>query len=145
MGRGRNALYLAAQGFDVEGLERDQQAIAACLTAADACGLQLTARQVDLEQHRIPPGYYDLIICFYYLDRNLMPQIKEALRPGGMVVYETFLIDNHDRFGHPRHREYCLAYNELLNTFKDFRVLFYHEGMIENRKAVAQIVAQKTR
>ena len=143
MGEGRNALYLAAQGFEVEGLEKDEQAIAACLAAAKSGGLKLIARTVDLENYQLTRDRYDLMICFYYLQRSLIPRIKESLKPGGMVVYETFLIDNHLQFGHPKHREYCFEHNELLNFFRDFRVLYYREGMIEDRLAAAQIIAQK--
>ncbi len=143
MGEGRNALYLATQGFEVEGLDKDEQAIQACLSAAKSRGLKLIARTVDLEQYQLIPNRYDLIICFYYLQRNLILQMKAALKSGGMVVYETFLIDNHLQFGHPRHREYCFEYNELLEFFRDFRVLFYQEGMAEGQTYTARIIAQK--
>ncbi len=143
MGEGRNALYLASQGFDVEGVDKNEEAVKACLASAKACGLRLIVGTVDLEKYQIHPAHYDLIICFYYLQRNLISQIQLALKAGGMLVYETFLIDNHLQFGHPKHREYCFEHNELLNFFRDFRVLFYHEGMIEGRTIAAQIVAQK--
>jgi 2-polyprenyl-3-methyl-5-hydroxy-6-metoxy-1,4-benzoquinol methylase len=143
MGEGRNALYLASQGFEVEGLERNEEAIRTCLTTAKSCGLKLIARTVDLEQYHLNQSHYNLITCFYYLQRSLIPQIREALKPGGMVVYETFLIDNHLQFGHPKHREYCFEHNELLNFFRDFRVRFYHEGMVEGRTFAAQLIAQK--
>jgi 2-polyprenyl-3-methyl-5-hydroxy-6-metoxy-1,4-benzoquinol methylase len=143
MGEGRNALFLARQGFEVEGLDRNEVAIQACLTTAKSRGLKLVARTVDLEHYPLSRSHYQLITCFYYLQRNLIPQIREALKPGGMVVYETFLIDNHLQFDHPKHREYCFEHNELLNFFRDFRVLFYHEGIIEGQTFVAQLVAQK--
>lgn len=143
MGEGRHALYLAAQGFEVEGLDKSEEAVAACLASAKSRGLKLSARTVDLEAAQLSPGRYDVITCFYYLQRSLIPQIKEALKPGGMVVYETFLIDNHLQFGHPRNRDYCFEHNELLNCFRDYRVLFYREGMIENQTIASQIVAQK--
>ena len=71
-----------------------------------------------------------------------MPQIKEGLRTGGMVVYETYLIDQ-PQFGKPRNPDYLLKHNELLDIFRGFRCLRYREGIIENRKAVAGIVAEK--
>ena len=71
-----------------------------------------------------------------------MPQIKGGLRSGGMVVYETYLIDQ-PRFGKPRNPDYLLKHNELLDIFRGFRCLRYCEGIIENRKAVAGIVAEK--
>ena len=143
MGKGRNALYLADGGFEVEGLDRDDEAVRACEKAADLRGLKISARKVDLESYRLPSDRYDLIICFYYLQRSLIPQMREALRPGGFLLYETFLIDHHLQFGRPKHREYCFEHNELLNFFRSFRVLFYREGMVEDRTIAAQILAQK--
>ena len=145
MGRGRNTLYLAACGFEVEGLDRDEAVVQACAEAASSRGLKVCARQVDLENHRLASENYDLIICFYYLQRSLIPQMREALRPGGMLLYETFLIDHHLQFGHPKRREFCFEHNELLDFFKSFRVLFYREGMVEDRTIAAQILAQKSR
>jgi tellurite methyltransferase len=61
-----------------------------------------------------------------------------------MVVYETYTVDQ-PRFGKPKNPDYLLKYNELLDMFHEFRCLRYREGIIENRKAVAGIVAEKMR
>ena len=74
-----------------------------------------------------------------------MPQIVQALKPGGILVYETFLIDNHERFNHPRRREFCLNHNELLSLFGELRVLAYREGASAPDKGpfTAALVAQR--
>lgn len=143
MGRGRNALFLAGAGFEVEGLDRDPEAVAACQEIARSRGLSLKAQVADLESYSLPAERYDLIVCFYYLQRDLIPQMCKALRPAGVIVYETFLIDQHLRTGHPRRQEYCFEHNELLDFFRPFRVLFYHEGEIEGGTWAARIIAQK--
>ena len=113
------------------------------LQAAAEAGVTLTVTVADLEgSYRIQNNTYDVIICFNYLQRSLILQIKDGLRPGGMVVYETFIIDQ-AQFGRPRNPDYLLKYNELLDMFRDFRCLRYREGIIEERKAIASIVAQK--
>ena len=71
-----------------------------------------------------------------------MPQIKDGLRHGGMVVYETFIVDQ-AQFGKPKNPDYLLKHNEMLEIFRDFRCLRYREGIIDNKKAVASIIAQK--
>jgi len=146
-GRGRNAMYLAQEGFQVEAWDRDAEALEGLRSTADALGLSApTTRLVDLEQApEIPPASFDLITVFYYLQRDLVPTIVRALKPGGILVYETFLIDNHERFNHPRRREFCLNHNELLSLFRELRVLTYREGAPVPDKGpfTAALVAQR--
>jgi len=146
-GNGRNAVYLAQEGFRVEAWDRDAAALDALQKRADALGLRtLTTRLVDLEQEpAIPPASFDLITVFYYLQRDLITNIVQALRPGGVVVYETFLLDNHERFAHPRRREFCLGRNELLSLFAGLRTLAYREGPLDPDRGpfLASLVAQR--
>lgn len=146
MGKGRNSLYLASKGFEVVGLEKDKEAIDVCLTEAKRLALIVDARCVDLENlepYQIEKSAYDIVICFYYLQRNLIPSMKDALKPGGIILYDTFLIDQHIKTGHPRHREFCFEHNELLRLFIDFRVLYYREGQDPKGTYKVSIVAQK--
>src|SRR5215813_13905859 len=61
------------------------------------------------------------------LQWSLVPQIKETLKPGGWVIFETYLIDQ-SKIGDPINPAYLLLHNELLDFFRDFRVLYYREG-----------------
>jgi len=143
MGSGRNAIYLAKKGFAVEGIDISSEAVHAALERARSVGVSLTARVADLEGgYRIERGAYHVILCFNYLQRSLIPRIKEGLRVGGMVVYETFIVD-HARFGRPKNPDYLLKHNELLDMFRDFRCLRYREGLVAQEKAVASIIAEK--
>ncbi|MDA8217175.1 MAG: methyltransferase domain-containing protein [Dehalococcoidales bacterium] len=143
MGSGRNALYLARLGYEVEGVDISAESVGAALAAAREAGVTITAKVVDLEAgYRIEEGRYDVIIVFNYLQRSLIPQIKAGLRPGGMVVYETFIVDQ-TRFGKPRNPDHLLEHNELLDMFRDFRCLRYHEGIMGENRALAGIVARK--
>ena len=143
MGSGRNAFYLAKMGFSVEGVEISHGTIEEALAHAREEGVTLQARVADLEtMPHFEEGAYDLVICFNYLQRSLMPCIKEWLKPGGMLVYETFIVD-HAQFGRPRNPAHLLRHNELLRIFRDFRVLRYREGIFEDRKAIASLLAQK--
>ena len=143
MGNGQNALFLAKMGFAVEGVDISSDAVKTALEAARKAGVAIKAEVADLEgDYVIRKGAYDVIICFRYLQRSLIPQIKDGLRKGGMVVYETFTIEQ-ARFGRPRNPDYLLKHNELLDMFRDFRCLFYQEGILKNRRAVARIIAEK--
>ncbi len=144
MGHGRNAIYLAKQGFEVEGIDISSEAVANALEVARTSGVKLSAHVADLEDNfQIDKGVYDVIICFKYLHRPLIPKIKNGLRIGGMVVYETFILEQ-AKFGKPKNPDYLLKHNELLDMFRDFRCLRYREGIFENRKAVASIIGEKT-
>jgi tellurite methyltransferase len=143
MGRGQNAIYLAKRGFDVEGVDISPEAVRSALEQARESGVNLRAHVADLESdYHIEKGVYDAIICFNYLQRSLIPHIKHGLRTGGMVVYETFTVDQ-AQFGKPKNPDYLLKHNELLDLFRDFLCLYYREGIVEGRKALASIVAQK--
>jgi len=143
MGSGRNAIYLARMGFEVEGIDISSEAVNAALERARSVGISIKARVADLEgDYMIEKDAYCVILCFNYLQRSLIPQIKEGLRVGGMVVYETFIVDQ-ARFGKPKNPDYLLKHNELLEIFRDFRCLRYREGLIAEERAVASIIAEK--
>jgi len=84
-------------------------------------------KQQDLENIDLGQECYDLVINFNYLQRSLFHQIQRSLRPGGVVIFETYLLGQ-QAIGHPKNPAYLLGYNELLNAFRDFRVLWYREG-----------------
>ena len=143
MGAGQNAVYLAKMGFEVKGVDISPEAVSNALELGRKSGVNLRTQVADLEKnYHIEKGAYEVIICFNYLQRSLIPQIKDGLRKGGMVVYETFIVDQ-AQFGKPKNPDYLLRHNELLNMFRDFRCLCYREGIVENRRAVASIIAQK--
>jgi dihydroneopterin aldolase len=133
-GRGRHALYLASKGFSVHGIDRDADALHHLQTLAQEAGcFSITTESIDLEadpQH--PPdlgtAIFDVILVFFYLYRPLFPQLIKALKPGGVLLYETFLLDNHIHRQHPRRKEFCLEANELLSLLQGLRILHYEEG-----------------
>lgn len=145
-GKGRNSLFLAENGFETTGLELSDEALAAARAAAEAKGLAIHFEKTDLEADgfELPIVTHGVVCVFYFLYRPLLPYIRNAVRPGGFVIYETFLIDAHERFGSPRRAEFAFAHNELLDTFAGFRVHHYAETVDEQAKtASAQIIAQR--
>lgn len=143
MGSGRNAVYLAKMGFDVYGVDISPENIANAVYLARKTGVTIRPEIGDLENgYRIAENSYDAIICFNYLQRSLFPQIRNGIKTGGLIIYETFTVDQ-PQFGKPTNPNFLLKYNELLDKFRGFRCLRYREGILENREAVASIVAQK--
>jgi 2-polyprenyl-3-methyl-5-hydroxy-6-metoxy-1,4-benzoquinol methylase len=126
-GKGRNALFVAQMGFNVDAFDISEAALAEARRRAADGGLSIDFRQTDLEKVELPETAYELILSFNYLDRLLIPKIKNALKLGGHIIFETYLIDQRV-LGHPRNPAYLLGHNELLDLFRDFRILFYREG-----------------
>jgi tellurite methyltransferase len=143
MGSGRNALYLAGRGFAVTGVDNDPAALRQAEERARDIGVAIDAQPGDLENgYVLPTEAYTAVICFNYLYRPLFPDLRAALKPGGVIIYETYTVDQ-ARFGPPHNPNHLLRHNELLEVFRDYRCLRYHEGIYEDRKAVAGIVAVK--
>ena len=159
-GKGRNAIFLAEQGFDVVAIDVSPVALDEARKRAAEKSLwspagkpvassntpvgrnpereprakagervegSISWQQADLEHIELPISTYDLVVNFNYLQRSLIPQIKAALRIGGYVIFETYLVDQ-QAIGHPKNPAYLLNHNELLDCFGDFRVLCYREG-----------------
>ncbi len=100
------------------------------------------------ERPEFPKQKYDVIVVFFYLHRALFPALIESLKPNGVLLYETFTIDNYLRHRHPRRWEFCLAHNELLRLTSNLRVLSYDEGEHDGSHGpgsvfTAQLVAQQ--
>jgi dihydroneopterin aldolase len=152
-GSGRHTLFLASLGYQVEAVDRDEQALAQLSASARVRHLTaISSRVLDLEQPPQEPilgsEVYDVILIFFYLNRSLFPYLIDALKPGGVLLYETFTVDNHVQRQHPRRREFCLAHGELLDLTHGLRVLHYDEGPHEGTNVLesvytAQLAAQK--
>jgi SAM-dependent methyltransferase len=135
-GKGRNAIFLAERGFDVVAIDVSPVALDEARGRAAGKSLSISWQQADLEQIELPKTTYDLIVNFNYLQRSLIPQIKAALRPGGHAIFETYLIGQ-EVIGHPKNPAYLLRHNELLELFRDFRVLCYREGKFSEGEETA--------
>ncbi len=142
MGEGRNALYLAQRGYRVTGVDISEVGVERAEALARENNLTLNTVVADLDNYEIKENEYDLISCFYFLDRNLFPAIKKGLKPGGLLIYQTFNVDYLKYSGFKK--EWVLEYNELLREFQDWHVLNYREvDLAEEENAHAALVARK--
>ena len=144
MGEGNNAIFLAQQGFSVTGIDISEIAVARALRLARWAGVSIEACAIDLRTATLPPEAYDVVICFYYLQRDLFPHIVRTLKPGGAVVYETFTKEQAS-YGHPTNLAYLLEPNELPAAFKTLRIRVYQELIVAGPKAVARVIGEKNR
>jgi SAM-dependent methyltransferase len=141
MGEGRNGVFLAANGFQVTGVDISEAGFKKAQALAAEKGVTLTTVVADLEQYAIPPNTFDVIICTYYLQRDLFPKIVAALKPGGMALIESYTVD-YLQYRQKFNREFLLERNELLTLLPRLRVLRYQE-VDTGDAAYASILAQK--
>jgi SAM-dependent methyltransferase len=97
--------------------------------------------QEDLEQSEIPEERYDLILCIQFLKRSLFPRMARALRPGGVLLFETYTRAQLEFAGGPRNPAYLLETGELRAAFPELCVLFYRE--LRAGQGIASLVAKK--
>ena len=141
-GNGRNALFLANKGFQVEAVDISDEGLAN-LSKRHPAIYPICA---DLDSFDILKNRYNLIINVRFLNRRLFPYIKEGLTPGGMLIFETYLdtpsCSETDHFC----RDYLLRTNELLHAFLSLKILFYQETTSDDPddpRHVASLVATK--
>jgi len=128
-GTGRNAIYLAQQGFTVDAVDISDEGLKKFRDKHQ----NIRPVCVDLDHFDIAPKHYDLIINIRYLNRRLFPYIKEGLVPGGVLIFESFmerpLMDktvSKENY-HPSCRDYLFRENELLHGFLSLTVRYYRE------------------
>jgi tellurite methyltransferase len=143
-GSGRDAVWLAQRGFDVEAWDHAPEALERARQLAAACGVSLRRVPADLERGTppLPASRYALITCFRFLHRPLLPAMAAALVPGGILVYETFRVGQ-ERYGRPTHAQFLLANGELREAFRSLEMLEYEEVDHPGGPITAKLVARR--
>ena len=129
-GAGRNALFLARRGAVVEGIDIAFAGLQMAYAAARAEGLPVLAVQANLQAFPLPRARYDAVINVRYLQRSLFAALQRALKPGGVILFETFLIDQQG-LGHHGNPDFLLQRGELRAAFSGCEMLLYEEGRFE--------------
>lgn len=144
-GRGRHALWLAERGLQTLAVDRDADLVQFVNDEAVRRRLPLRAEVVDLEDGRshLAPSAHDVIVVVHYLYRPLFPSLVAALRPGGLLVYETFTRAQAAR-GKPTNPDFLLEAGELVERVRPLEVLASREGDYDGRM-VASVIARRSR
>jgi SAM-dependent methyltransferase len=143
-GSGRNAFWMAARGLTTIAIDRHAAAIAAINEHARLRGLPLRGEIIDLEAPDavLPAAAFDLIVVVHYLHRPLFPAITAALRPGGILVYETFTRAQAER-GRPTNPAFLLRPGELRELVNPLEILSEREGDFEGKMLASVIAARR--
>lgn len=148
MGTGRNGLFLAELGYEVVGIDVSAVAAQRCQGEAARRGVKMETIVASLETFAVARDAFDVILNFYYLQRNLAPAISAAMRPRGVLVFETFTTEQTQFQWGPASEDHLLRPNELRALFPGLHTLAYREAVVEREstrgsKAVASLVARK--
>lgn len=143
-GTGRDAVYLALSGFEVDAWDILPDALERCEELAARNCVSVNTIHCDVERDpAIPAASYDLVCCFNFLHRPLFSWILEAVRPGGLIVCETFVEPQRAIFGKPVRAAHVLQSGELLAAFSSCEVLLYREGLAGPRRYAASLIARR--
>jgi 2-polyprenyl-3-methyl-5-hydroxy-6-metoxy-1,4-benzoquinol methylase len=148
-GIGRHAIWLAQHGWRVKLMDISEVGVKQAEQNAKQTG---TASSIATEvcnlnsEQDIGREQYDLVVVFFFLQRELFPALAAALKPGGHLIYKTYTTEQQHFAGGsfnsgPSHPMFLLEPNELLHAFPSLRVLHYHETI--QARGVAELVARK--
>jgi len=146
-GMGGNALFLASHGLSTTAWDLSPVGIAKLREHASRQSLSIDAHTRDVTAEPFEVNGFDVIVVSYFLDRELFPSLLTALKPNGLLFYETFVQDKPEGIG-PSNPEYLLEQNELLQRCQSLVIRSYREeGQVGDMAAgvrnVAMVVGQK--
>ena len=147
-GRGANAICLAENGLSVSAWDISASALEHLSNQALKKHLKIEFESRDITEHPPEKNSFDVIAVSNFLERELIGDIRNAIKPDGLIFYQTFIIDKVSNVG-PSNPDYLLEKNELLNLFNDWNIIYYKEegsaGRVnEGFRNQAMIIAQKT-
>jgi tellurite methyltransferase len=140
-GTGRNALWLAANGWDVTVVDVSDVALEFAATRATKLDVPLQTEHVDLSNSQLPKGPWELILLFHYLDRTFFPNIEAALSPGGFFIGSLATVANLERHERPP-LPYLLQEGELPSLLGNLELIAYEEGW-QNDRCDARFIARR--
>lgn len=126
-GYGQNGLWLAAQGYRTDIIDISRVALQRARAEMTMRNLRnINLLQIDLDELELDEESYDLICVFRYLRRDLYPQIKAAIKPGGRIIYETYnerYLEKVPAFN----PKFLLELGEMANVFDVWNIVYYEE------------------
>lgn len=148
-GTGRNAVYLAGRGYDVEAVDVSDEALERARRRAAEAGVDVEWIRTDLtdSEYDIEANAYDLITVSFFAALELVPELKDALAPGGVLVYEHHLRSSERVEIGPSSDRHRYRSNDLLRACLDLTILTYEERRREvndGTAAVATVVARNS-
>ena len=145
-GSGRNALYLAKQGFDVDAVDISAPALDRAQKTAQGMGVSVNWLEHDLDEPLQLEDSYQLILIIRYVNLPLIQQMTANLAPGGFLVCEQHLVTEAEVIG-PTNSVYRVSSGDLLTVAEGLDIKHLEEVVVPDpdgrTAALARLVAQK--
>ncbi|MEF8807358.1 MAG: class I SAM-dependent methyltransferase [Natronomonas sp.] len=149
-GTGRNAVFLATEGYRVDAIDQSRPGLR--LARENARDRDVADRidwiQADVGSYAFPSATYDLITISFYRAVDRLPDIMDALAPDGVLFVQHHLRTDVPVESGPKGDRYRFAANELLHACLDLTILQYSERIEQRedgrRSAVAEVVARNS-
>jgi SAM-dependent methyltransferase len=132
-GRGRHALALAADGYDVVAVDFAVPALATLARNATARGLTVACLAADVTAWPLPVARFGLVVVVDFLERALFPALRAAVAPGGALLYETHRQSDDPSAPSALRPEFVLAPGEIDELGRNWRVLLRHDARVLHR------------
>ena len=145
-GRGRHAIAAAERGADVVAVDSDARRLQEAENVARRHNVSVRWVHADLEREPLPPGDFDVVMVFYYLDRRRMHDFLAAVKPGGHVLAETYLEGQRELGVGPTRDAHLLKAGELPELVRPFEVVLAREVLEEfngRSKVIASVLAER--
>lgn len=140
-GVGRHSIFLARDGWQVTLMDISGVGIKQAGINAEQAGVKIRLVTQDLARNKTIPARFDLILVFFFLEREFFPHLWQALKPRGLLLYKTYTQQSpKSKSGGPSHPMYLLKETELLNAFSQAEILHYSEPP---GKGTAELIARK--
>ena len=144
-GAGRNALYLANRGFEVDAVDISGEALDRARGTARQMGLAVDWLEHDLEERLELASSYQLIVIVRYVNLPLIRQLVTSLAPGGFLLCEQHLVTEEDVIG-PQNPAFRVRRGDLLTAAEGLQVRHLEETLVlepdGKAAALARLVAQ---
>jgi SAM-dependent methyltransferase len=132
-GRGRHALVLAGEGYDVVAVDFAVPALATLARTANARGLAVACLAADVTAWPLPVARFGLVVVVDFLERALFPALRAAVAPGGALLYETHRQSDDPSAPSPLRPEFVLAPGEIDELGRDWCVLLRRDAHVLHR------------
>ncbi|BCN93289.1 hypothetical protein THMIRHAM_10740 [Thiomicrorhabdus immobilis] len=142
-GGGRDAIYLAKNRMNVIAIDHEAKVLKRAKALATLSGASVKFKCCDIKKDGcLPNQKFDLITVVRFLNRELFSYIKEMTRPGGFVLFQTF-VEGVEQFSSPKNPNFILGKTELAEVFSGFNVIIDRIEQLDDGRPVASFIAQK--